>query len=42
MTQYYVNGKIFTGKNEGAFVTVFKVSDDKIEWVGSFEEVKER
>ena len=38
-TQYYVNGKIFTGKNETDFVSAMKVTDGKIEWVGSASNV---
>ena len=33
-TQTYINGKIFTGKNETDFVSAMKVTDGIIEWTG--------
>ena len=32
--QAFVNGKIFTGRNENEFVTAFKVADGTITWTG--------
>ncbi|WP_276676926.1 amidohydrolase family protein, partial [Caldibacillus debilis] len=37
-SQYFVNGKIFTGKNERDFVSAMKVTDGKIEWIGPSEQ----
>jgi hypothetical protein len=37
-SQYFVNGKIFTGKNERDFVSAMKITDGKIEWIGPSEQ----
>jgi predicted amidohydrolase YtcJ len=37
--QVFVNGKIFTGRNETEFVTAFKVADGKIKWTGHANDV---
>jgi|SRR5215213_7984583 len=37
--QVFVNGKIFTARNEEEFVSTFKVTDGKFSWVGDTSEV---
>lgn len=37
--QTFINGKIFTARNEEEFVTAFKVADGMITWVGDKSEV---
>lgn len=37
--QAFINGKIFTARNEEEFVTSFKAADGKIIWVGDTSEV---
>jgi predicted amidohydrolase YtcJ len=37
--QVFVNGKIFTGRNETDFVTAFKVADGRITWTGDTKDV---
>src|SRR5262245_59154045 len=39
--QVFVNGKIFTGRNETEFVSAFKVADGKIAWIGDAREVND-
>ena len=35
----FINGKIFTARNEEEFVSAFKVTDGKFSWVGDASEV---
>ena len=37
--QVFVNGKIFTARNEEEFVSAFKVEGGKISWAGDASEV---
>ena len=39
--QVFVNGKIFTGRNETEFMSAFKVADGKFAWIGDAREVND-
>jgi hypothetical protein len=39
--QAFVNGKIFTARDEEEFVTAFKVANGKITWIGDQSEIVE-
>jgi len=38
--QVFVNGKIFTGRNEEEFVSAFRVANGRITWIGDTSEAE--